>query len=224
MDYLRNHPIVNNQLSSNHNICLINNFGEINNSNNNQPIIFMQKEITMMNYESEERLGDSNDEMMVASSPKRNKMSQRNGKRHHDQQKPISDNKMRKKEKIKKERIKLHNLFTEGYILEGQSVIYRNRTGKINTKGIISYKDKSFTSPSGWATEINKELGGSNSTRPNGWHDVYINGHRLSSIRDKFISNKKIRLSNVNPNSSFNYNNSLDILAHACIFVTERKL
>jgi len=161
---------------------------------------------------------------MITSSPQRNKIissSSPQRKRFHDQQKPITDNKMRKKEKIKKERIKLCNLFTEGYILEGQSVVYRNRIGKINTKGIIAYKEKSFTSPSGWATEINKELGGSNSTRPNGWHDVYINGHRLSSIREKYVSNKKIRLSNVNPNC---YSNSLDILAHACIFVTERKL
>lgn len=197
----------------------------------------MRKKINFFfKIQSNDRIEESNEE--VPNSPKRKKRSSFGGgkKRNSTENQGGSNNKggkkMRKKVKknnntsssknIKKERIKLSNLFTEGFIIEGQTVIYRNKSGKISNKGLIVYREKHFSSPSGWATEINKELGGSTSTRPNGWHDVTINRERLSSIRERYITTKSSDSDSRDSSSSIEAD--LDILADACCTMQERNL
>ena len=183
--------------------------------------------------QDKERIEESNEEICSSPSPKRKKSQKKSKKRDNDATKKTKSKgkKLKNNDQNKKERVKLINLFTEGLIREGEIVKYREKCGKINNKGSIFYKEKIFNSPSGWATEINKELGGSVSTRPNGWHDVFINGNRLSSLREKYetqTSNKvtinKGATSNINQFKIQNFQTPLEILAMACFYFARKEI
>ena len=85
--------------------------------------------------------------------------------------------------KEKQRRVKLVNLFNEGMVSSGQEVTFRGCKGVISNKGSILYMGEEFYTPSGFATKVCRDLGGSRSTRPNGWEVVFVDGHKMSTLR-----------------------------------------
>lgn len=116
----------------------------------------------------------------------RHSNSSKKGKKRGKKSSSFSSKKRKSEGNSKKKRVKLSHLLEEGILREGQEVQYKGRTAHISKNGMIVYNETSHRTPSGWATHVCRELGGSTATRPNGWEAVMVDGRRISFFRKMY--------------------------------------